>query len=141
MLQGIIGCAAVRVTCRNLLSSGLQRPPQVGAGPHQWRVEFLSRQLAPWYLGAWYLAAAYHQAGDHELSQELARTLGESHGHTFGAAIYRAAAGEGAAMFEALDGAFQQRDSSLVHIKNPQFVDPYRADPRFQALLRRMDLA
>jgi hypothetical protein len=43
-------------------------------------------------------------------------------------------------MFEALDGAHRQR-SMLSYIQSFPFFDPYRADPRFQALLQRMNLA
>ena len=88
----------------------------------------------------WGLAAAYHQIGDREHSQELVRKLADSHGHTYGAALYYAAAGEVDAMFEALDGAHRQRDREHSRYSQPIF-DPYRADPRFQALLRRMNLA
>lgn len=98
--------------------------------------------LAPWYsTGAWALAAAYHQAGDRECSQELVAKLAGSHGHTAGAATYYAEIGEVDAMFEALDMAYQRRDLRLVSSKNEPFFDPYRADPRFQALLAKMNLA
>jgi hypothetical protein len=44
------------------------------------------------------------------------------------------------AMFEALDWAYQKRDVELRLIQCESFFDPYRTDPRFQALLRRMNL-
>lgn len=89
----------------------------------------------------WYLATAYHQAGDHERSQEWARKLASSYGHTYGPAIYYAAAGEGDAMFEALEGAYRHRDVDLTFIQGQPLFDPWRADPRFQSLLQRMNLA
>ena len=88
-----------------------------------------------------YLAAACYLANDRERSQQLARKLADSHNHTLGAASYYAAAGEKDAMFEALDGAFRQRDVFLVYIQSLPFFDPYRADPRFQSLLAKMNLA
>jgi tetratricopeptide (TPR) repeat protein len=98
-------------------------------------------ELAPWwYAGAWNLAAAYHQAGDYNRSQEWARKVADTHAHTFGAATYYAAVGEVDAMFEALDWAYQKRDVELRLIQCESFFDPYRTDPRFQALLRRMNL-
>ncbi len=98
--------------------------------------------LMPWSGGsAWCLATAYHQAGDHARSEELARTLAESHGKPHDAAIYHAATGEVDAMFDALEGAYQQREGMLIHITNERFFDPYRADPRFQSLLAKMNLA
>jgi len=44
-------------------------------------------------------------------------------------------------MFGALDGAYQQRQPTLLFLPNEPLFDPYRADPRFQALLQRMNLA
>jgi hypothetical protein len=32
-------------------------------------------------------------------------------------------------------------DRLLIDIKNERFFDPYRADPRFQSLLAKMNLA
>jgi len=99
-------------------------------------------ELAPWdSMNKWVLAAAYHQAGDRERSQELARKLAGSQGRTLGAAFYYAVTGEVDAMFEALDGAYQQRHGALASFRYNPFSEPYRADPRFQALLRRMNLA
>jgi TolB-like protein/Tfp pilus assembly protein PilF len=114
---------------------------QLHAGFTQDAIASLKRvvELAPWYsMGVESLAAAYYQAGDRARSQEL--RLAESHGRTVAAAWYHAAAGDVDAMFEALDGARRQRDVILLNIQNEPFFDPYRADPRFQALLRRMNL-
>jgi hypothetical protein len=44
-------------------------------------------------------------------------------------------------MFDALDGAYRQRSVFLLALQHELFFDHYRADPRFQALLQRMDLA
>jgi hypothetical protein len=44
-------------------------------------------------------------------------------------------------MFEALDVAYRQRDLLLLLDIDLAFFDPYRADPRFQSLLQRMNLA
>jgi serine/threonine protein kinase/tetratricopeptide (TPR) repeat protein len=98
-------------------------------------------ELAPWwYFGVGSLAAAYCHAGDRERSQKWARQLTGSQGHTVGAAFYYAAAGEVDAMFEALDLA-RQRDVLMLYLQNLPFFDRYRADPRYQALLQRMNLA
>jgi hypothetical protein len=43
-------------------------------------------------------------------------------------------------MFEALDVAHSQRDVGLTSLQAFPFFDPYRADPRFQALLKNMNL-
>lgn len=117
---------------------------QLSAGFTQEAIASMKRgvELAPWYhTGAWSLAAAYYQAGDRERSQEWARKLAEEHGRTVGAALYYAAAGEVDAMFEALDGAHRQRDFFLLLIQYFPFFDRYRSDPRYQALLQKMNLA
>ena len=44
-------------------------------------------------------------------------------------------------MFEALDAAYRRRDFALSIIQLEPLFDPYRADPRWQSLLRRMNLA
>jgi serine/threonine protein kinase/Tfp pilus assembly protein PilF len=117
---------------------------QLHAGFTQEAIASLIRavELAPWWhMGVGSLAAAYHQAGEHERSREWARKLAESQGQSVGAALYYAAAGEVEAMFEALDGAYRQRDAFLLYIRNLPFFDRYRADPRYQALLQKMNLA
>ncbi len=117
---------------------------QLGTGFTQESVTSLKRvvELAPWWhMGVGPLAAAYYKDSDHERSQEWARKLADSHSHTFGAAIYYAAAGKVDAMFEALEGAHRLRDLFLLYIQCFPFFDPYRTDPRFQALLRKMNLA
>jgi serine/threonine-protein kinase len=101
-----------------------------------------SVKLAPWFSQLeWWLAVAYHQAGDHERSQELVLKLSDAHGGNFSASAYYAAVGEVDAMFGALDGAYEQRQPTLLYLPNQPLFDPYRADPRFNALLQRMNLA
>ena len=87
------------------------------------------------------LASAYYRAGDHERSREWARRLALSHGHSVGLARYYATTGEVDAMFEALDGAYEQRDLFLVWLQRWTSFDPYRADRRFQSFLKRMNFA
>jgi eukaryotic-like serine/threonine-protein kinase len=117
---------------------------QLQSGLTQEAIASLKRaaELAPWHsTSAWSLAAAYSQAGDREHSQEWARKLAGSHVHSVGAALYYAAAGEVDAMFEALDGAHRQRDYFMIQIQYLPFFDRYRADPRYNALLQKMNLA
>jgi hypothetical protein len=117
---------------------------QLHADPAQEAIANFQRavELTPW-LGrpARWPAIAYHQAGDHPRSQELARKLAASYGQTYWAAFWYAATGEVDAMFAAFEGSYQQRDRMPIDIENERFFDPYRADPRFQALLAKMNLA
>jgi tetratricopeptide (TPR) repeat protein len=117
---------------------------QLGGGFTQEAITSLRRvvELAPWFSdGAWYLATAYYQAGDHERSRELAHKLASSHGHTYGPSIYYAASGEADAMFAALEAAHRHRDVDLPFIQMQPLFDHWRGHPRFQALLRQMNLA
>jgi serine/threonine-protein kinase len=117
---------------------------QLDAGSAQEAIASFQKyvELTPWTgQSAWFLATAYRRAGDHERSEELARKLAASHGRCYLAAIYYAATGEVHAMFDALEGSYQQRERTLIEIKNERFFDPYRSDPRFQALLKKMNLA
>ncbi len=117
---------------------------QLRAGFTQEAIISLKRlvELVPWYyVGVSSLAAAYHLAGDQESSREWARELTDSHSNTFGAASFYAIIGEADAMFEALDEAYQRRDWALINIRSSLFFEPYRADPRFQSLLAKMNLA
>ncbi len=99
--------------------------------------------LTPWdSFGKWVLAAVCHRAGDRERIRELAEKLAGSDSRALGAAMYYAATGEADTMFEALDAAYRLRDSALTgFLYSGPFFDPYRADPRWQALPRRMPLA
>jgi tetratricopeptide (TPR) repeat protein len=116
---------------------------QLYAGSAQEATTSLKRvvELVPWWhMGVGSLAAAYHMSGDHEHSQAWAQKLTGLDGYTYGAAIYYAAAGQVDAMFEALNQAHCQRDVFLLHVRTLPLFDLYRADPRFEALLRKMNL-
>ena len=117
---------------------------QLFAGLAQEAILSLQRvvDLVPWWpMGAGLLAAAYYKSGELEHSQEWARKLTDLNNNAYGDAIFRAATGEVDAMFAALNAAHRQRDVFLLHIQSLPFFDPYRADPRFQALLLKMNLA
>jgi serine/threonine-protein kinase len=116
---------------------------QLGAGLPDEAITSFRRvlELAPWWrMGGACPATAYHRASHRARNQELARQLADSHRDTFCAAIYYADAGDVDEMFEALDGAYRTRDVLLPSIHHLPFFDPYRADPRFHALLQRMNL-
>jgi tetratricopeptide (TPR) repeat protein len=98
--------------------------------------------LAPWYYTlAWHLAAPTIRLVIRIIAGNGCAKLADSHCHTVGAAVYYAAVGGVDAMFEALDGAYRQRDLNLSYLPSHPFFDPYRADSRYHALLQRMNLA
>jgi Tfp pilus assembly protein PilF len=116
---------------------------QVSAGLAQEAISSFSSgvELAPWYPeGQWYLAAAYHLVGDCHRSVELTRKLADQHGHTLGAASFHAVVGDVERMTQALEGAYSQRDPRLHFVSKRPIFDSYRADPRLQGLLHRMNL-
>jgi len=113
---------------------------QLGAGAVQEAIATLQRacELAPWSWFAWAgLAAAYHQTGDRERGRECLKAL-SGWQLRMGEGLYYTVIGDADAMFEAFEPAFQSRD--YIPIYFPSF-DRYRADPRFQELVRRMHLA
>ena len=44
-------------------------------------------------------------------------------------------------MFDELERNYERRDVYLILFQGAPFFDPYRADPRFQSLLSKMNLA
>ncbi len=48
--------------------------------------------------------------------------------------------GDKARGFEWLEKAYQQRDMWVIHIKADPFYDPFRSEPRYIALLKKMNL-
>ncbi len=98
-------------------------------------------ELAPWLIGPGCLAAALHSAGDYSRSREMASQFPRPDGLNFGHAVYYAVAGEADAMFEALQCAYQRRNIYMPCIKHVPPFTPYHSDPRFQTLLKRMNLS
>jgi serine/threonine-protein kinase len=118
---------------------------QLATGNYKDAVVSLNRstELAPWFsFGLGMLAAACYQVGNKELSQDCAQRLSHLHnGGSIGLAYYHAATGNADAMFQALDRAYTRREIYLLWINSWKYFDPYRSDPRFHNLLRRMNLA
>jgi serine/threonine-protein kinase len=80
-------------------------------------------------------AAALRRATDVELAKH-----GGEPGVAIDAASNYAMAGDRARALDLLETAYAERDSQLPYIGSFPFFDLLRAEPRFQALLRRMNL-
>ena len=68
-----------------------------------------------------------------------ARYLDSGRGHEVGIALRYQDAGDNDRAIDWLEKAYEEHDPSLPYLGNPLY-DPLRSDPRFQALLRRMNL-
>jgi serine/threonine-protein kinase len=103
-------------------------------------------RLSPTFtLAAGFLAAAYSRTGMSDQAEKVMDDLTkrDSHQHVSPACrgIYEAAAGRPERMFEFLEAAWAERDPYLTRIDAEPYFDPYRSDPRFRALLAKMNLA
>jgi len=79
--------------------------------------------------------------GDREASDRaLAELVAKYPNHAFHIAAVYAHRGETDAAFQWLENAFDQRNSEMLWLKIGVSLRPLRADPRYDALLRRMGL-
>jgi hypothetical protein len=67
--------------------------------------------------------------------------LKESEGEfaAFSAARIHAQLGDTDTAFDALNRAWEARDNALLRLKVDPYLDPLRGDPRFAALLAKLD--
>jgi len=91
------------------------------------------------------LGHAYARSGDRAAARKvLDQILSErSRGYfpAFRIALVHVGLGEKDRAFEWLDKAVEERDSWLIYLKAKPDFDPLRSDPRYAALLRRINLA
>ncbi len=102
-------------------------------------------ELAPFSSTAMgYLAAAYVRAGERTSAAGVIdrawQMSGKSHVSQVCFAIYHAALGDGDEVFRLLNAAVDEREPFVVRVVADPIFDPYREDPRFRVLLRRMNL-
>ncbi|MGC2617933.1 MAG: protein kinase [Acidobacteriaceae bacterium] len=117
---------------------------QMGAGLAADAVTSFQRdaELAPWWpMTSACLAMARWENGDCAEAEQSIRQIVASSGHSVGTALYYAVAGDGDAMFAALDEAYGKRGFFMSYLGYLSPFNPWRSDPRFQELLERMHLA
>lgn len=100
--------------------------------------------LAPTSSRRSYLACGYARAGDRDGALKILSALLEMSQREYvppwAIAYIYIALGDRERALRWLEKAYEERSTSEVFLKvNPGF-DPLRSDPRFQALLRRMNL-
>jgi serine/threonine-protein kinase len=86
-----------------------------------------------------YAESGYASALRQATEVELAKHGGEP-GVTMDAAGSYTMAGDRARALDWLERAYAERDPGMAHIGRSPIYDPLRAEPRFQALLRQMNL-
>ncbi len=87
------------------------------------------------------LAQVYAGAGRREDALRILEEVRGSAIYPLGVAYVYAALEEADAAFEWLEKAYERRQYTLVWIRFDPSLDPLRSDPRFDDLLRRMNLA
>jgi TolB-like protein len=94
-------------------------------------------ELAPWMSAvAGCLAGVYVRVGKPGQAEPLVRSE-----RPFGLAYYHAIVGDADKMFECLETAIAERYYTVTRIAAMPLFAHYRSDPRFDALLRKMNLA
>ncbi len=91
----------------------------------------------PTSLRGYLLARAGRLAEAHEVLRLLDERAGERYVPPYAFALVHAGLGDSASVFAWLDKAYGERDVHLMYLPVDAKWDPYRADPRFGALLAR----
>ena len=103
-------------------------------------------RLSPGFtLTAGFLAAAYARAGRSSDAEKLMEKIREKSARQFVSpncfGLYYAATGDADRMFEALNAALAVGDPTVTRIINTEpYFDPYRSDPRYRELMKRINL-
>jgi len=89
----------------------------------------------------WALAVIHHRGGRSEESRRALEKLIEMGGHNaaYQIAVAYAARGEVDKAFEWLERAYAQRDSGLAFMRVHWILRPLHGDPRWKALLAKMN--
>ncbi len=89
-----------------------------------------------------FLAHAYAMSGDREQANATLRTLNEwsrrGYVSPYLFAVAHAGLGDKQEMFEALESAYKERSVYLLWLRIDPIFTPFRADPQFQELLKRI---
>jgi TolB-like protein/DNA-binding winged helix-turn-helix (wHTH) protein/cytochrome c-type biogenesis protein CcmH/NrfG len=89
---------------------------------------------------AWLYAIAYHALGrEKESDAALSELIAKYREPTYVAEVY-GCRNQSDKAFEWLDRAYAQRDSSLIHTKVDPLLKNLRSDPRYTALLKKLNL-
>jgi eukaryotic-like serine/threonine-protein kinase len=82
---------------------------------------------------------AYQSSGWRGVMQELAKRFEQNEERYFFGAFYNAQAGNKDKAFEYLEKSYQRREMWMAYLQVDPRLDPLRGDPRFEALVRRVE--
>jgi TolB-like protein/Tfp pilus assembly protein PilF len=107
-------------------------------------LETTSRLSPAFALASGFLAASYARGGEQRRADELMDEVRKRSSVQFVSpacfAIYDAAIGQADRMFEFLRVALADRDPYLTRMDSEPLFEPFRSDPRYHELLKRMNL-
>ncbi len=91
-----------------------------------------------------HLGRAYALSGNHDearkIAEQLQRTARQHYVPAWDMAVLFASMGDADTAFRWLEGSYTKRESQMPFLKVDYRIDPLRADPRFQNMLRRVKL-
>jgi tetratricopeptide (TPR) repeat protein len=87
-------------------------------------------------------AIVHHDLGEFDIAQQKLDELVGRYGDDVSWQVARvyAARGDADEMFAALERGYAVRDPGLVYIQSARAISPFHDDPRYNDLLKRMDL-
>ena len=71
---------------------------------------------------------------------KLTKSTDSKYVSSYGVSLIYIALGDNQSAFQWLERAYQDRDENFIHLKVDPRLDPIRGEPRFQELLRRLNL-
>ena len=139
-LQKAIDCDPNDIFALILLGSVLSERAKHGEAEACLRRALSLSNRAPFCLGI--LGYVHRMAGREDQAQVVLKELSERSRTEHVAPVFMAwAALDKDSLIEWLEKAYEERSSHLIQIKVDPGYDAFRSDPRFQDLVRRMNLA
>ena len=119
------------------------------AGKMRWKEAIISLQKSvnlwqgsPIALG--FLGFAYGMSGQEDQALSMLDQLNKLSQQRYVSSLYKAliygGLGKKDQAFEHLDKAYDERDSWMISLKTASFMDIFRSDPRYEALIKKMGL-
>jgi tetratricopeptide (TPR) repeat protein len=116
--------------------------PTLGDARAEFQKAVELEEVSPLSVG--WLGAAYAKAGKHSEASKILRDLQELSKHRYVPPFFRAFIlaemdGKKETLLDAMEKGYEDRLEFMYTLKVASLWDSYRSEPRFQALLRRMN--